>query len=396
VSNIRSKLLVGSILCPMAMLASTTASPAQESVRPLSMFLKSNAEKPCYDRTKLPQTSAVDAHLHAYPFGGKSALYTDLMEFLNTTKTRFVMLMGIGQTLPFDGQCTYYKDCPGTPVKPSIRNDFNNAANQYRFPRDDIEVGVSMTFPDLANPADIVEKMQLLDTEYPHLYVWMGEVNVYKEALLPNGFVPPTPEDIAGWKDAMEILRERGIPLGIHLDLGNDDSPTQNLHLLDEVLRQYPDNKIVWMHLGLSGKEIRPSAEGHIKILTERLEKYPHLSIDLSAAYYDGKTYFDTPEKRAAYVKFLNSYPTRLLPGSDFVASEKKTAADYERESLLSFDLFPEIDDTAFRNIALGQNYFNITPKLSDKYEAPQICTQERARASRPAVQFQYIGVGNA
>lgn len=370
------KVLIGSIFYGATALATTTVGHSQESVRPLSMFLKSNTERPCYDRSKFPQTSAIDAHYHAYPFGGRSALYTDQLEFFSKTETRFVMLMGIGQTLPFDGPCKYYKDCPGTPVTPTMRNDFNNAANQYRFPREDIEVGVSMTFPDLAKPADIVEKIKLLDAEYPHLYVWMGEVNVYKEALLPNGFVPPTAEDIAGWKDTMQILRERGIPMGIHLDLGNDDSPTQNLHLLDEVLQQYPDNKIVWMHMGLSGKEIRPSAEGHIEIMTERLEKYPNLSIDLSAAYYDGKTYFDTPEKRAAYVEFLNAHSTRLLPGSDFVASEKKSGADYERESLLSFDLLPEVDDTAFRNIALGQNYFNITPRLSDKYEAPKICTR--------------------
>lgn len=298
------------------------------------------------------------------------------MDFLSQTETRFVVLMGIGQTLPYNGSCTYYKDCPGTPVKSSIRNDFNNAANNYRFPRSDIDVAVSMTFPDLAKPNDITQKIQLLDAEYPGLYVWMGEVNLYKEALLPNGFTPPTSQDIENWKDSMKILRERGIPLGVHLDLGNDASPTQNLPLLKEVLARYPDNKIVWMHLGLSGKEIRPSADGHIAILKELLDKYPKLSIDLSAAYFNGKSYFDTPEKRKAYVKFLETYPTRLLPGSDFVASEKKTAADYSKESLLSFDLFPEVGDEAFRRIALGQNYFEITPGLSEKYEAPKVCSK--------------------
>jgi len=340
------------------------------------MFLKSTSERPCYDRSIKPETSAIDAHFHAYPFGGKSALYTDVMTFLDKTETRFVVLMGIGQTLPYDGSCTYYKDCPGTPVKPSIRNDFNNAANAYRFPQEDVSVSVAMTFPDLTKPDDIVEKIQLLDKEYPNLYTWMGEVNVYKEALLPNGFVPPTVQDIAEWQNTMQILRNKDIPLGIHLDLGNDNSPTQNLYLLDEILQQYPNNKIVWMHLGLSGKEIRPSAKGHIDILTERLKKYPKLSIDLSAAYFNGKSYFDTPEKRSAYVEFLNAYPSRFLPGSDFVASQNKTANDYARESLLSFDLYSELGDTAFRHIALGQNFFNITPGLSEKYEAPQICTQ--------------------
>jgi len=372
----QAKQLVSSVFFALTVLAVMTQSQAQESVRPLSLFLKSATDRPCYDRTVLPQTSAVDAHLHAYPFGGRGALYTDLMTFLDQTETRFAMLMGIGQTLPYDGPCTYYKDCPGTPVTPSIRNDFNNAANYYRFPQDNVAISVAMTFPDLAKPGDIAEKIRLLDKEYPGLYVWMGEVNVYKEALIPNGFVPPTVQNIAAWQESMQILRERNMPLAIHLDLGNDNHPTQNLYLLDEILQQYPENKIVWMHLGLSGKTIRPSAQGHIAILTERLEKYPNLSIDLSAAYFDGKSYFDTPAKRAAYVQFLNAYPTRFLPGSDFVASDQKTSADYAKESWLSFDLLAEIGDTAFRHIALGQNYFNITPGLSDRFEAPQVCTQ--------------------
>lgn len=353
-----------------------TSSLSQDSVRPLSMFLKSDPERPCYDRTILPQTSVVDAHLHAYPFGGRSALYTDLVQFLDQTETRFAVLMGIGQTLQYDGTCTYYKDCPGTPVVPSIRNDFNNAANNYRFPTDDVEIAVSMTFPDLTQPADIAQKIQLLDAEYPNLFLWMGEVNLYKEALLPNGFTPPTFQQIAEWAEFMQILRDREMPLGIHLDLGNATDPTQNLHLLNEVLLLYPENKIVWMHLGLSGEEIRPSANEHIQILSSLLDEHPNLSIDLSAAYYAGESYFNTPEKRAAYVQFLNSYPTRFLSGSDFVASEVKTVEDYRSESLLSFDLFPEIGDIAFRSIALGQNFFDIAPGLGDKYEAPQICTQ--------------------
>jgi len=372
----KGKKLLGGIVFSVSALTAMATGHAQAGVRPLSMFLKSETEQPCYDRTTLPQTSAVDSHLHAYPFGGKSALYTDLMRFLDETETRFVVLMGIGQTLPYDGPCTYYKDCPGTPVTPSMRNDFNNAANVYRFPQENIAVAVAMTFPDLAKPEDITEKIRLLDNEYPDLYTWMGEVNVYKEALIPNGFVAPTPQNIAAWQDAMQILRNWNMPLGIHLDLGNDNNPTQNLYLLDEILQQYPKNKIVWMHLGLSGKAIRPNAAGHIAILTERLDKYPNLSIDLSAAYFDGKSYFDTPEKRAAYVALLDNYPTRFLFGSDFVASEKKTAADYAKESLLSFDLLPEVGNAAFRNIALGQNYFNITPGLSDRFEAPQICAQ--------------------
>ena len=49
----------------------------------------------------------------------------------------------------------------------------------------------------------------------------------------------------------MEVLRERGIPLAIHADLGNDEEPARYLPLIQEMLRLYPENTIVWMHMKL-------------------------------------------------------------------------------------------------------------------------------------------------
>jgi hypothetical protein len=36
--------------------------------------------------------------------------------------------------------------------------------------------------------------------------------------------------------------------------------------------------------------------------------------------------------------------------------------------------MLADLDDTAFRAIALGQNYFDLAPGLSDKFEAPVVC----------------------
>ena len=47
-------------------------------------------------------------------------------------------------------------------------------------------------------------------------------------------------------------LRARGIPLALHADLGNDAAPTRYLPLMEEVLCLYPENVIVWVHMGLS------------------------------------------------------------------------------------------------------------------------------------------------
>ena len=60
-------------------------------------------------------------------------------------------------------------------------------------------------------------------------------------------------------------------------------------------------------------------------------------------------------EYGAAFVRFFNEYPDRILPGSDFVAARNKK---------------PESDD-AFRKIALGENYFRL---MNLDYRAPEIC----------------------
>ena len=142
--------------------------------RSLDQLTKTGTTKPCYDRRTEPHTAVTDLHFHSQPFGGPSIPYEEQMSYLDRTGVRFVLLYGIGQQLPHDSSCTYYLDCIGTPAKPGIKNDFENAANYVEFPQDDIHVALSMTFPDLASPEGIVEGIRLLDDEYPGLFQWIS------------------------------------------------------------------------------------------------------------------------------------------------------------------------------------------------------------------------------
>lgn len=346
-----------------------------EEPRSLSQFTKGGGTKPCYDRTRQPQTAVTDLHFHSRPFGGPSIPYEEQMSYFDRTDVRFVLLFGIGQQLPYDSACTYYLDCVGTPAKPGMKNDFANAANYVEHPQDNIHVARSMSFPDLSNPEGIVKRIRLLDDEYPGLFQWMGELNLHKEALRGNDHIPATIDDIAGWKDFMSILEERGIPLALHADLGNDDNPTEHLYLIQEVLRQYPKNKIVWMHMRLSRELVNMDPRQHIEIMSRHLDENPNLFLDISWTVI-AESYFDTREKRSLYVEFFNAYPTRILVGTDFVAAGDKTFETYRKEANVTGDILADLDDNAFRAIALGQNYFDLAPGLADKFEAPRICPE--------------------
>lgn len=339
----------------------------------------------CYNRKTEGYTFKVDAHCHFRPFGGEAIPFPELVEYFERSGVLFVNAYGIGQKLPPDDTCTYYLDCPGTPVTPSLSNDFINAANTVDYHRDTppeeepVNIVLSMTFPDLANPAHITDHISLLDAEYPDMFTWMGEVNLVKQALLPNGHEKSDLEDIAQWTGFMDTLRRRGIPINIHCDLGNNENPTQFLHLMEKTLNTYPENKIVWSHMGLSKELSTLDPAQHVEILSDFLATYPNLLIDLSwDVLWD--SVFIKDDARAQYVRFINSYPTRFLPGTDFVASSNKTYTDYKAALEKTSYINREMSDEAFRCIALGENYFRL---LNLPHTAPAICPEKKKGKKR-------------
>lgn len=327
-------------------------------------------EAACYDRSRNPQTAVVDTHVHFRPFGGPAVSFEDMISFLDRSGVRFVNVYGIGQMLPVGSPCTYYLDCPGVPVLPTLKNDFVNAGNFVSDPPKNVHLTLSMTFPDLARPGTVLARMELLDREFPGVFGWMGEVNLVKQALFANVHRAVPLEAIAGWTPFMERLRERNIPIAIHSDLGNDEEPTQYLPWMEETLKLYPQNVIVWMHLGLSRELTRIDPDVHIGVLRSFLDRYPLLMVDISWRVIHDNV-FSRPELRAAYLPFMEEYSDRILPGSDFLASADKSFETYSEELRLTSDILKDLSDEAFRNIALGANYFRI---LNLDYTAPEVC----------------------
>jgi predicted TIM-barrel fold metal-dependent hydrolase len=164
------------------------------------------------------------------------------------------------------------------------------------------------------------------------------------------------------------LLKDRNIPINIHSDLGNDSEPTKFLHLIEYALKLYPDNKIVWAHMGLSEELLRMAPAEHIRIMKSLLDKSPNLMLDISYRALEDH-YFR--KHRDLYVAFLNEYSDRILPGTDFLASRKKNFEVYKNEFAVNSEINKYLSNAAFRNIALGGNYFRL---LDLNYRAPQIC----------------------
>ena len=354
--------LAGCAATPDPEIANTAERPTLETLR---------AGNPaCHDRTAGPQTPLVDTHVHFRPFGGPALPFEEVIDYFEDTGVLFANVYGIGQMLPLDSPCAYYLDCIGTPVTPTLKNDFVNAMNAVLKGRDSVHLTLSMTFPDLAKPDSVIAGMELLDEEFPGIFRWMGEVNLVKQALFGNGHEAVPLETIAEWAPFMTVLRERGIPLALHSDLGNDAEPTRYLPWIEEALRLYPDNRVIWMHLGLSRELSVIDPDVHIGILESLFERYPNMMADISWRVIDDNLFSD-PALRARYVSFLNARSDRILPGTDFVASDNKNFDIYREELDITSRILGYLDDEAFRNIALGENYFRL---LGLEYQAPPIC----------------------
>ena len=367
---------------PVAPAANPKLPPVPPRPRPLGVskhalasFAKSSKDVPCYDRDAEPYTAVVDAHFHPRPFGGPAVPMPELLPWFDKLGVRFVVYMGIGQVLELASNCTYYLSCAGTAAKPSIKNDFVNGMDLAAYDPDKVLILPSMTFMDLAHPEDIVERIKLYDREFPGMFRWAGELNVVKQALVGNLHEPATVASIDGWAPFMQILRERNIPLTLHSDLGNDANPTQYLFLMEHVLETYPDNKIVWAHMGLSKELTTMDGNQHVSTMKALLDKYPNLMLDVSwdVLYNAYRPWGEV------FIKFFNEYSTRILPGSDFVAAGTKDYSKYENELEITSRGLRLLTDDAFRNIALGENFFRFT---GIEYKAPQICKRpDRAAA---------------
>ena len=345
--------------------------PVPTFKRSLASFSKANPSPQCFDRQSEPYTGVSDAHFHPRPFGGQAIEPTTLFQYFDKAGVRFVTYMGIGQSLDMKSDCTYYLNCPGVKALPSIKNDFVNAQETKVYPHDNVHITLSMTFVDLAHPEGAVETIKLYDREFPGMFAWMGEANVMKQALLGNGFEPPTFESIDRWAPFMKVLEQRGIPLTVHADLGNDAEPTKFVPLMQHVLKTYPNNKIVWAHMGLSKELTKMNPKLHVAIMRKALDTYPNLMLDISwdviyNAYYQyGQDFID----------LFNAYPTRILNGSDFVASADKPFEQYWKELEVTSRVNRRLNDEAFRQIALGENYFRL---LNLDYVAPPVCRAGR------------------
>jgi hypothetical protein len=319
--------------------------------RTLSRFTKGHADNAkCWDRTGPDGFfTVVDGHNHFRPFGGPEVPMQTYLHWMQQHGILFSNVMGLGQRIqksnPKDPDCCYYLHCPTTnyTVVPTTANDVDNANDlktHYQTnttAKSQVELILSATFPDLQDPINNLKNMKDLEAQFPGMFGWAGEINIFKHALAANGFwtkprITLDRIEKGEYDDFFNYLSGKSWPVTLHCDLGCDNylaipgglecsvpaaetkaaaqnfqwwkemlgphysaffdkasnqpldnfDKVQHLQVWDTFLTRYSKLKVVWAHVGLSKELLRLHPTVHRYILKKLFDRHPNLHGDLS------------------------------------------------------------------------------------------------------------------
>ncbi|MGF1456567.1 MAG: hypothetical protein ACFB6R_14465 [Alphaproteobacteria bacterium] len=330
------------------------------------------ASTACFPRQTQPSSAIVDGLVYPRPLAGPGQPLSKTADMLSRAGILFAALSGTGRSADAERSCDDPQACDALPAPRVLKHDFANAADLVGGAAGDLTVTPAMAFGDLTRPQTIPARLGLLETEYPGLFKALGPLDLANGVLLPRGVEPVAPDAIIQWAPFMEALRDRSLPLLLTADLGTDEAPTVFLPLLEEVLTRYPDNRIVWVGLGLSDALTTFDPADHVALVSALMTRHRNLYglLTGSGLFAVG---FSDPEPRALYLDFMGRFAERLVPATGFTASAGADIADYRRRLMRWAEVFMDLDDEAFRAIALGGTYFTL---FGLPNRAPKVCTQ--------------------
>ena len=174
------------------------------------------------------------------PFYGPPVPWDTYMAWMKEHGILFTTMLGIGQQLmkknPNSPDCCYYLHCAtfDYPVTPDPINDIENAKNflsKYKNKplSKQIHLIPSFTAPNLQQPENNSLVLDMLQKNYPNVFGWAGEINVYKHALAANGFLYNGHRVNEEWIKAGKLdsvfkrMESLQWPTTLHCDLGCDN-----------------------------------------------------------------------------------------------------------------------------------------------------------------------------
>jgi len=299
-----------------------------------------------------------DAHCHYVDFIQNTDGVNYLLKKMDTAGVDNIVLFGISVTklwTDFDRERPIYYDDNDAPVYYYAFTDVILAEDIKALPKkqkDRIYPMICGFNPVDKNGLDHIKRMMEM---YPDLWVGIGEVFFRHDDLTRMTYGRNPTANCVSMDPVYEYAAEKNLPVWIHSDMGD---PISNepvfLYEMEEAIKNHPDTKIVWCHIG----DTRGVAiEGLPEITTRLLETYSNLTFDISWVVFE-QIIAPQGKPDPEWVAIFEQFPTRFMVGSDKIGEFSNYIQTIRKYDVLFDVLTPE---TA-KKLA-SENMFELLPK---------------------------------
>lgn len=265
-----------------------------------------------------------DCHLHYVDFVMESGGIQSLMQAMDRAGVEDTMICGLPVVKKWgtfeprrphyylsDGSPTYYYSLSDALVaqavlslEPAQRKRFHPFINGFN--------------PTDRNAVDHVKRMM---TMFPNFWQGIGEVLTRHDDLAALTEEERARANHLAMHPIYQLAGQQDLPVWIHANVTavyeTPDPEPRPIYLaeLEDAVGGHPGTRFVWCHAGISRRIVVANLTD---LVSQLLETYPNLWIDLSWVVYDD---YVAPggKPNAKWVALIEKYPDRFLIGSDLV-----------------------------------------------------------------------------
>lgn len=299
-----------------------------------------------------------DSHCHYVDFVQNTDGIDVLLKQMDKASVDNIVLFGLSVSklwTDYDRERPIYYDANDAPAYYYSFTDVIVAEAVMKLPKEQKD----RIYPMICgfNPVDKngLDHIKRMVEMYPNLWVGIGEVFFRHDDLTRMIYGRNPTANCASMDPVYEYAAEKNLPIWIHSDIGDPVSnKTTFLYEMEEAIKNHPDTKIVWCHIGdTRGVDV----DGLTDITKRLLNTYPNLYYDISWVVFE-QIIAPNGKPDPEWVAIFEQFPTRFMVGTDKIGG----FSDYV-QTIRKYDvLFDMLTPSTAERLA-SENMFELLPK---------------------------------
>jgi len=214
------------------------------------------------------------------------------------------------------------------------------------------------------DPTDLaaIAHVRRMYSKYPKMWRGVGEVMCRHDDLTNMLLSKEIPRiNHPALNSIYEFCIEVDLPILVHHNadrVGDNDGGWSYQHEVEDVLKRYPNLKMVWVHAGVSRRCSEPN---HYEMIDQMCSDYPNLHIDISWVVWEDVICDEQGKIKPQWIECIQKHHTKFYIGSDNVAQYfpvKDTSTNLLAMNITKYwPLFDALTPEAAENVAHKNAY---------------------------------------